>query len=563
MKSLSFLSATAFFLATFSVNVYSLGAGAQIVEAVDREPVRDATKYSGVEKSASQALKEILRAKGIDEGSRNPTGENFTTVVVQQAFASVSPYAEDFMEIRESLVIEAQLMAKRRIIEAISSDFKAIVAVKGSDDPIIAQIEAEQSKYDRALEDQKRQSDLAQKEVADLLKGVDDAQSDLIAGATFGDRMMELLEAGIKKLDENYDPSAVDTDKAQRLENLKKRLENAKRAQAVAEAARSEIASKQAELKSRTKRSVSSSMAISAEMPLFGATAIASADRYNDLEQVLEVAIAVVWSQKLEEESRRVFTGAGNLEPRPNKLSLNEWLDQQDLAVMIGPRRYIASDGSINFLGFSAVEIPSDPMLRTSALSYVELFAKQAAILSVVGEVESVRAAERRRNDNLVDGKISPKTYRSMAEEMQQVAEGSNFAGLDIVTTVETVHPATGKPIYVAVGNVNSMQAQQSDALLKDAYALLKEFNAIQSTRKGEKAGMIESAEQTRNNQALIDAGRRSGSAAVDAQFKENTRPAPKPNQTDSSVQQPNQSAPPASGQSGVFINRGGIDRDF
>jgi hypothetical protein len=564
MRFSSVFSVAVLSLSIFSSNAFSLDAGAQVIEAADRTPARDATKYSGTEKSALQALKEILREKGIDEGSRNPTGENFTTVVVQSAFVSVSPYADNFMELRESAVVEAQLMAKRRIIEAISSDFNAIMGVRGSDDPVIKQIEAEQSKYDRALDDQKRQVELAQKETARLLQGVDDAQADLIAGASFGDRMMELLEAGIKKLDENYDSNAVDEEKAQRLENLKKRLENAKRAEDVAASARDEIRAKEEELKTRTKRSVQSSMAISAEMPLFGATAISSADHYNDLNQVLEVAIAVVWSEKLEAESRRVFSGAGNLEPRPGKPSLNEWLDQQDLAVMIGPRRYIAADGSINFLGFSAVEIPSDPMLRTSAMSYAEMFAKQAAILSVVSEVESVRAAERRRNDNLVDGKISPKTYKSMAEEMKQSAQGKNFAGLDIVTVRETVHPASGKPIYVAVGNVNSAAAQQSDELLKDAYALLKEFNAIQSTRQGEKAGMIESANETRNNQALINAGRRAGAAAVDGQYQENTRPASTNSQSNSEVQQQGGSTVSGgSGQSGVFINRGRIERDF
>lgn len=540
-------------------------AGVVAVEKANASPARAST-LSSVNVTALQSVKKALKDVGLELGSKK-TATGVRIISTQAGFASVEAYDADFLQIRESLAVEAMLAAKRSIIESISSDVDALQSVVKFDNPVMKQLQEKQNLYQKAIEQRNRQAELAKAETTELLRGVDDAQAEVIAGATVGDRFMELLEAGIKKIDSSYDPNQVDEKKNKRLEDLKARYARAKKAEETALAAKAEIDAKQAELVDSVKKQVTSNVAISAEMPLFGATVIQSADRYDDLKGELEVAVAMVWSQKLEEEARRVYTKEGNGDPRPGKPSLSQWIEQQDLEVMVGPRRYIADDGSVNFLGFSAVEVPSDPGLKADAVSEAEMYAKQTSILSLMSEVSSTRAAERMRTDRLVDGKVTPETYKAMVADMRAEVSIPNFGGLETITTEEVTHPATGKQIYVSVANINSELAKASDELMASTYALLKEVNAINSVRKGQKEGMMQAAEETRNNPTLIQQGRSEGSGAVNSEYKKNldekaSRSAPQPSTAQSQAGS-GASQQAGQGQSGTFMNRGTIERDF
>lgn len=531
--------------------------GQNIVIQAQSAPIVQPERLSSPVVPAKKALTDYLLEQGIRQSSSSE-GDSVTIINIQSARTNVASYSSDFMDLRDSLAVEAQLMAKANIIESISSDAKALRSVVKFSNPVMKQIAEKENIYRQAIAAQRRQVEQAQKDVALLLKGVDDSQAAVIEGATFSDKLMSLLDAGIKKLDGSYDPSTTDEAKRKKLEDLKKRLELARQAEQDALAAKAEIEAKEAELVDNKQKEVSSSMALKANMPLFGATVIASADSYDELNGgVLEVAVAMVWSTRLEADAKAVFNRQGNGEPRPNKLSLDQWLDSQDLAVMVGPRRYLASDGSINFLGISAVEMPSDSAEYSDAVLEAELFAKQAAVISMLSEVTSDKAAQKTRVDRKVDGKVAPEVYTDLAVEMKASVE-ANVNGLEIVRTVDTVHPATGKQIIVAVANINSTLAHESDDIMSETYALLKEFNADQSLKVGVKQGMEAAAETTRNNQGLIQQGRNSGASAVDKQYEASTRQA--------SQDQPANNSEPVTGgagSTGTFINRGTLERDF
>jgi len=537
----------------------SVGAdpGQNVVSQAQSMRAAETGRLSSPVVPAKQALTDYLREQGIRPGSTTE-GDSVTIINIQSARTNVASYSTDFMDLRDSLAVEAQLMAKANIIESISSDAKALRSVVKFSNPVMKQIAQKENIYRQAIAAQRRQAEQAQKDVALLLEGVDSSQADLIRGATFSDKLMSLLDAGIKKLDDSYDPSKIDEEKQKKLENLKQRLKLARQAEKDAVAAKNDIEAKEAELVDNKKKEVSSTMALAANMPLFGATVIASADSYDELKGgVLEVAVAMVWSTRLEDDAKKVFNRQGNGEPRPNKLSLNEWLDSQDLAVMVGPRRYLASDGSINFLGISAVEMPFDDAEYSDAVIEAELFAKQGAVLSMLSEVTSDKAAQKTRVDRKVDGKVAPEVYKDLAIEMKASVE-ANVNGLEIIRTVDTVHPATGKNIVVAVANLNSALAHKSENIMAETYALLKEFNADQSVKVGVKAGMAAAAETTRNNQQLIDQGRNSGTNAVNKKYEASTRPT-----TQSQSATKSEPVAAGSGNTGTFINKGTLERDF
>ena len=531
--------------------------GQNVVIQAQNAPIAKPERLSSPVVPAKKALTDYLREQGIRQGS-NVEEDSVTIINIQSARTNVASYSSDFMDLRDSLAVEAQLLAKANIVESISSDAQALRSVVKFSNPVMKQIAQKENVYRQAIAAQKRQVEQAQKDAVLLLKGVDDSQAASIEGATFSDKLMSLLDASIKKLDGSYDPATIDEAKKEKLEDLKKRLELARQAEQDALAAKAEIEVKEAELIDNKRKEVSSSMALKANMPLFGATVIASADSYDELNGgVLEVAVAMVWSTRLEADAKAVFNRQGNSEPRPSKLSLDQWLDSQDLAVMVGPRRYLASDGSINFLGISAVEMPSDPAEYSDSMIEAELFAKQAAVISMLSEVTTDKAVQKTRVDRKIDGKVAPEVYKDLAVEMKASVD-ANVNGLEVVRTVDTVHPATGKQIIVAVANINSALAHKSADVMSETYALLKEFNADQSVKIGVKNGIEAAAETTRNNQQLIEQGRAAGTSAVNQKYDASTQKATPAQPASNSV--PGKGG---AGTTGTFINRGTLERDF
>jgi hypothetical protein len=216
-----------------------------------------------------------------------------------------------------------------------------------------------------------------------------------------------------------------------------------------------------------------------------------------------------------------MLLGAGKGLPRKNKISLDDWLDKQNLSSMVGARRYLANDGSTNFMGISAVEYDPDDSGSYSILEEEAiLWAKQAAILSLKSSVESVKTAERLKRDiRGADGKIESKILKDFSANIQESVKNLTIRGLETVRIEETVHQPTGKNIIVAVANVNSALAVKASGIMKDLYATLKEVNADQSFIQGEEAGMKAQAAKTLNNKAIYDAGVASGAQQVDAEY--------------------------------------------
>mgnify|MGYP001574419617 FL=1 len=387
--------------------------------------------------------------------------------------------------------------------------------------PIAKQLEAEQKQI-KAMEAQSHTLYLqAQRETSALLSAYDQAQADELSGVTFGDRLNALLEATIKKLDNTFDNQQITDDKKQRLSDVKLRLDKAQQIEDDKKALLDEVQDKIAQLQGQVKKETRSAIETSSSMPLFGATTLMQVESYDDLRGQYNIASLVVWSPKLELEARAMLLGKGKGKPRKNKISLDDWLDKQNLSSMVGARRYLANDGSTNFMGISAVEYDPDDsgsysMLEEEAI----LWAKQAAILSLKSSVESVKTAERLKRDiRGADGKVESKILKDFSANIQESVKNLTIRGLETVRIEETVHQPTGKNIIVAVANVNSALAVKASGIMKDLYATLKEVNADQSFIQGEEAGMKAEANKTLNNKAIFDAGAASGAKQVDAEY--------------------------------------------
>jgi hypothetical protein len=493
------------------------GGNAAVTEFQDGKV--EAPRGLSSSQKAGNVLRKLARDKGFKVGGWDDKKNRI--MVIKQTGEAIDAYDPDFLQKREALAIEASLLAKATIIESFTTTASAenILSVPGN--PIAKQLEAEQKQI-KAMEAQAQKFYMqAQRETSVLLSAYDQAQADELRGVTFGDRLNSLLEATIKKLDETFDSQQITEDKKQRLSDVKMRLDKARKIEDEKQKLLEEVQNKIAELQGQVKKETRSAIETTSSMPLFGATTLMQVESYDDLRGQYNIASLVVWSPKLELEARGMLLGAGKGKPRKNKISIDEWLDKQNLSSMVGARRYLASDGSTNFMGISAVEYDPDDsgsysMLEEEAI----LWAKQAAILSLKASVESVKSAERLKRDiRGADGKVESKILKDFSANIQESVKNLTIRGLETLRIEETVHEPTGKNIIVAVANVNSALAVKASDIMKDMYATLKEVNADQSFIQGEEAGMKAEADKTLNNKAIFNAGMAAGSNQVATEY--------------------------------------------
>jgi hypothetical protein len=488
-------------------------------------------------------------------------------MVVKTAKATIKSYDPNFLAKRSALAIEANLRAKSDIIQGFSSSASAENIVNVPGNPIANQLKEEKGRIEQARAEAEQAFLDAKMNAEKIGLAYDKAQSDSLEGTSIGDRAGYLLDAVTKKLDPEYNRDQISEDKKKRLENIKRDLEFAKE-QGEAEAKLLEqFEEKMLSLQSDITSETYSSMELLASMPLFGATILKQVESYDKYTGTYSISSLVVWSPKLEKEASDILKQASKGVPKKNKLSLNKWLKKQDLSSMIGPRRYLADNGTINYMGISAVEYdPSKPGTYSRKKSEAELWAKQAAILSLFSAVDSRQKAESLAQTRLdKKGDENTAIFSNLTEKLKESVEGIRISGLEVVRSVKAEHKPSGKTIIVAVANVNSELARKSSKYMESVYATLKEVNEDQSFKKGVEAGMKAEAEKSRNDQRKYDEGYSTGSKSVAAEYDKRTKPKIEEtgNKIQSSSQDNSSDRKNNKPQSGVWSGDYEVDDDF
>ena len=537
---------------------FNLNAGIEIdggYEAVmDAQLTASSAKFDE-EKGAIDLVDEFAAAKGYTTDPQKPV-----YFARMEASRNVSLSDPNFLNIRELIATEAILSAKADIIVSrmTSASVEEWIELAGPSiqaqlEEVVAEQESAQIKLDSQLKS-------LQKEASTLIEGLDDALAQEAKGITWDDRGKRLLDAIIQKLDESYDSSAILEDKRKRVENLKKRRDAVTLQADELVLARNELERQVSEIRGDGSDKSGSRFAIESNMPLFGATVVFQAEYFDEYEN-FSVAVLMAWSPKLEREARGILLRDGRVEPRPTKLSLDEWLDKQNLATMVGPRKYLAKDGSDNFLGISAAEYNKKNLsTRRRAELSATLSAQRMALLSLTSEVEVNRAkGQQGINNNISEDRTELRYYEELSERVSQSIEKVDVAGLEKRKVIRAVHPSSGKDIIVVVANINSAIAVQSAELMSDTYALLSELNIDQSYLSGQTAGMREAAERGKNNSDAFEQGRSVGNGSVAAKTEANQADLAEP----SKQRAEDGSAQEEKGKTGAWMGDSDVDDPF
>ena len=511
-------------------------------------------------------LTDWVRSKGWGLGWDS---EKNRFIYVEVVEGRIRPNQRSFLDKRAALYTELELRLKAKIIESLFTEVDASVILDVPGNPIAAQLEALKGEYDAALEDADAAIYEAYDDFTDVLEAEEKAAIDALEGVTFLDRANAILDGIAKRLDETYNSAAIDQAKKERAAELKMQLNEAAQKVVRAINLKKEL-EKQADAQIKAisgdyAASQETSVKSFSKMPLLGAVMLKTAETY-DGKRDYKIAGVMAWSPKLQKDASDLLLGTAEPKPRPSKKTMDEWIASLDLSSMIGTRRYLAADGSVNFVGFAAAEYdPEDSRKNATIRAFADQQAKGLAVLSMKADVEVTRLAETKTFDVDTDGGRETFTFANMSEELMQSTNGAvAVQGLVSPGAKRLVHQPSGKDIFVSYAYINSDVAAKSEAFREETGALERWINEDQSARRGRESGRRAAATATKNDANAYSEGYKEGKAGVEATDAANRaaaapapeaqRPAPGP-----------APAPTATGQtqSGTFIDDTDVEDDF
>lgn len=402
-------------------------------------------------KDASKVLAEVAKAKKWTQGWDRKKGR---MIVLESAeFITKDPSTDKkFFTLRDLAAKKAVLKAKVGIIETFNAEMSGadMLDMPGSD--VEKELGAERQAVADALEAQKLV-------LIQLLAKTDAAEAEALRGTTFGQRLDDMMSACIKKLDDDYNANQHD-------EASKARYEALKAEYAKARTAYKELKDKAEKMNKEIKSKQTSFVRKEARMPLYGASVIMQTESWDKTTGRYQVAVLVTWSKVLEEAARAIATG-NEYKTNPGKKSISDWLADQDLGSMVGPRQYVDDEGNRWFIGISSRRYASsmNSTAREKARDLAEMSASQMAVFCVYADLESFKEAKavvETRGDADEESEEEDVAAESMAKKLSQTFQKKKVNGLQQLASEEAENAISGETVFVKVYGINANDAMEA-----------------------------------------------------------------------------------------------------
>lgn len=477
--------------------------------------------------SIDDMVDQFLRKTGYTRGW-NPERETYIAVGESVIDCEDPSYDDSFITKRSLKSMESILDGKSQIIEFIRTDMSAFDQVSTPGTDLNAQFKDKITKLQKKVDAQRRK-------LAVLLKEVDAAEAAALEGATFGDRLNRLMDAAIKKLDDTYSTEQIEEAKLARFEKIKQRYESAS----------NECEQLEAQLKTLTgskTESLHSKVETLSQMPLMGAIVLAQFEQWNEQEEKFRSAVIMIWSKKMETLVRAFISGERMTVP-PGRLTLAQYIDQNDWSSASGGRRFRDNKGNVYFLGIGSAAVGSSASAEKRARGLASMIAKKEVATAIFADVSSHKIAEQMMESyNGGTGKDTSVAAENFASELKQSIEDRTISGLQSQFLRKVKHPISGQTIYVAIFAVSGDSARQAMLMEESNYLTRIMDIKAQQYQKGIKDGHDNALRRAGNDQSSYNAGK----------SQTDTTPG-------SHVDQPSQTSP-ASGQGGAYAGGGQDD---
>lgn len=464
--------------------------------------------------SAQQKVEEVLEKLGVEPGY-DP--EKKTIVVVTKArLTSKNPAGDDsFMVKRSAKALEAYLNAKAEIIRTFAMEFSAIDQISAQDE--FAQTKEEVELAGKIDEAQNKLADFAAKagkpELADAelnadlvstLRGLDlpAPQPTTTQTATAKNVEVKTAEGDEGKADEvtveTKTEPAPGTDLGAMRDALIADIQSIiKAADAIPRKAVNESTSK-TELMSK--------------MPLLGAQVLRQAESWDRTEGTYEIAMAVLWSPKLQEEAKNLAAGTPVPSEKKGKFSAREWVKQQDLLAMAGPRRFIDKNGNTILVGIASRDIAGMPTTKvgleekkaqTEAMRYVAT--------SLMCDLETFRTV----TQNFAEYEDGSAEAEEHLRETIASKTSLNISGVTKLGEKEGFHGITGRKTYAVAYYMDASLNKDAMERIKQLYADAITVTDANNFKRGQLAGADAKYEEAKASTEKFEEGKAEAAADV------------------------------------------------
>ncbi len=457
-----------------------------------------------------------LKKKGVD-GEMHPLEVGFdedsqSIIVIGSAVAVVDNPANDetFVDVRNLKALEAYLEAKASIIRALETQFDADARATTKLNSVPAETDDE-----KLFKQKSEELEMKRQELAKKLSELDERQAAVVNGNTVGEKFGVLLDAVIKKLDTDYKPESLTADKIQVRDQVKKQCEML--AQEIKEL--SEMAER---LPVVPQNEIETGVRLYAEMPLLGANVLVQAESWDKETGTYMVSMAVVWSPKLQAQAVAVAHG-DFAASSPGRFSIRDWMSQQSLECMVGPRRFVDDRGRNINLGFAAADMNCATTLRKANRALADAFAFQFVAFSLFGDVEAYREAKATYKDyhNKWTKEDKAKFTKKLLDVVNNKAEGTLRGCMPLSQYArEYVHPISGHRMYVAPFHLNPKLAGAASLLIQKSFDDAGLVAKKMSRDLGVRAGQRQALKDVRESKQDYNEGFTEGRNAVNANIK-------------------------------------------
>ena len=517
--------------------------GPQIVaENQKYAPTAKASKATDANAAVGAALRERGFAQGYDS-------ERGSIIQIGQAMDNMdNPSSPDFMTVRELLVRQAELDAKIQIARVVRQQMSGSTRVNTPGTQENADFRQKFAEQIAAVEQQKAK-------VAELLQMLEQAEGNKLAGTTVDDQWKKVMDGIIKRLDAKYSKDDIAVEKQQQYLQIKAAYDQAK-------AQLDDLTQKKDALYPR--KTVETEAEAYAEMKLCGAVDLVQAESWDG--KFFHVAVAVVWSPKLQERALLTLGCGAPAGGKPGEKSLDAWLQEQadrgELARLVGTKQYVDDKGRQYVLGFSAAEVPADATDYEDAIAQADLLAQQAVGFYLFSEgdgSQKVKAAMAKFKGKSAElaGAVSGGMAQAMPKDMA-------ISGLGKVYSAKCRNELSGKDIYVSVAAVDSVLAGKSSEILRTWYAGAAEAVATSQYLAAEQQGMSQALNEVKKSGVAAQAGLAAGQQAVLGELKaRQAERAPAAPAAPAAVMPVAQPAAPGTPKKGVFVGGQNFSDDF
>ena len=268
----------------------------------------------------------------------------------------------------------------------------------------------------------------------------------------------------------------------------------------------------------REPMSENTSMAkILSKMPLLGAKVLTQAESWDKTEKMYEMAMAVIWSPKLQEEAKNLATGNPTIAEKKGKCSVQEWIGRQDLLSMAGPWSFTDDEGKTIVIGISARDISGLPAPKLKkAKTEAETDARVAVATSLTCDLAAFTETSRR----LAEYDDGSSEASSKVSDVVSSKTAVSLNGVGKLTSKEGYHPITGRKTYAVAYYLEPDLSKDAMERIKQMYADAITVTDASNFKKGQMAGMEASYDAAKESTEKFEKGKAEASADVEGRVR-------------------------------------------